>query len=492
MAGPITIPLHPDLAKYRPRYERIRVLIEEDEMAYETSAFMLPMPNEGANARTIKKPLFRHAFRNISLEIISAVKDSIFKEPIRLELPGEEKNPLWEFVQDVTRGGDDVPLLQYAKDICTLALRAYGMIWTVIDKPDYQATNFQDELINGKPYINNISPLNVRNFSVVNGELEWFAYDHLYRPIWADPTKKTPVSKKQIRIWTKESFHIVEEGQLKETFKHNFGFVPVVYQAFFLPIDTTSIIGITPFFASSRYIIWANNVGFVGDFEITKHGNSVLLAHENALSSMSMQVTPEGEPVSKLQDARGLNMFVWNGEHKPEYLVKDLESVDKSSDLADDYFKAAVDNERSMRSVLKKGVGGHDVAESGIAKMVDMAPIMAGLRATSEDLQSWCIKVLDMVARIMDVEPNYTCEFPRKFDIGMKMFEQQLDEIVKMKKVSYPSEIGMKEKYKALTPGITQNTDKQAEIDAEVDAADVSTESMGQLEREIDADINIE
>jgi hypothetical protein len=362
--------------------------------------------------------------------------------------------------------------LTYAKDVVILALRAYGTVFTIVDKPDYSANNLEDEILNGKPYLQNISPLNVLNWSITGNEFEWFAYNRTHCEPWIDPTTTIPNETIQTKIWTRNELITVEHGNIVKRYAHNWGFVPVVVQSFFKTPDDTGLIGQCPFMTTSNLLIMANNLLSIANMELFKHGNSILLMHEEAVSAMNMQVSGNGDASTKFHDQQGLNQLVWHGEKIPQYLTKELQAVTTSNQQADFYFKSAVDNERTMRSILKRGASGIDIAESGAAKAFDAAPILAGLQSTSEDLQEWTNKVLKMVSRLYgEDETAFKCEYPHKFDIIESSMSTTLDDIAKMQSTRYPSEEGMRIAWKKITPDLTVNADEQEEINAEIDAS---------------------
>ncbi len=471
----INIPLRYDILRHKEKYDRIRVLLENDESEYTNDTFCLTLPNEPPNAKDIRKKLLKVSFKNITHDLLSATKDAIFHEQIRLAFEGGNKNPLFDWCKDVTMGDKNMSLLQYAADVICYGLRGYGHVWTILDKPDYQANSFQDELKSGAPYIANVWPGNVQNYEIQNGELQWFAYNCLYTPQWADPLLPQPTgARPQLRIWTKNNFVVVDDGKAT-TFTHNFGFVPVVYQSFILPTDEASIIGITPFFTTSNLLIAANNMQSIADMEIYKHGTSVLTMHEESINTLNNEIDGSGGEHTKTQDPTGFNILHWSGVEPPEYLVKDLQAVEKAGDRASYYFGAAIQNERTMQSIFRKR---ETVRESGETKDYDAEPARAALRATAEDLEEWCKKVLIMVSRMFN-KPELTdkliCEFPENF-ILTKDFNTKLDEIAKMATAKYPSARGWKEKFKSLTPDIAHNQDIREEIDKEIEEAEINVD----------------
>lgn len=485
--GGVTIPVRDDIRKYLNIYARIRALIENDEDLYETDMFCLSLPNEPPNAKDVRRKLLRKAFDNITHDLLNATKDAIFNEGIRLEF--KESDVLKNWVNNVTLGGDDVSLIEYAADVVTYGLRAYGHVWTVLDKPTGPFTSMEDEIKNGAPYLANIYPGNIINYEIVNGELIWIAYYMPYAAPWLNPLEKPPAigGKTEIRVWTQNDYYVIRNNAVvpDEHINHNFGFVPVVYQQFIAPPDDSSIIGISPFFTSSNLIIYANNMQSVGDMELFKHGSSVLLVHEESINNMNSEIDETGIPKTKLQDAKGYNKYVYSGENAPRYLTKDLNAVGIANRQADHYFMAAVQNERSLQSVSSKR---ETVRESGETKVYDAAPARAALRATAQDLEKWCIKVLNMAARLYgreDLINSFTCEFPDRYIISNSA-EEKFKRIEQMIKTKYPSVTGMKEAYKSLTADIAHDDAARAIINTEIEE---NTNLEMSIQEEIDNQI---
>lgn len=490
---PVTIPVRIDVGKHLSKYNRIRVLMENDETAYGSDVFCLDLPNEPSNAKKVRKNLLQKSFKNITNDLLGATKDAIFHEGPRLEFDDNDSNPLSQWSKNITLGGENTSLMTYAADTVTYGLRAYGHVWTVMDKPDKEIDNMEEELKFGAPYTSNIYPGNVLNYEIVNGDLVWFAYKYPYHEPWLDPLSQPPPynGKDETRIWTQTQFIRIVQGEAPVLRDHKFGFVPVVYQSFILPPDETSIIGISPFFDSSNMIIYANNMQSVADMELFKHGSSVLLVQEDSVNSLNTEVDEDGVARTKTQDSAGYNKYVYSGEQAPEYLTKDLEAVDKASTRAKDLFMDAIQNERTLQSIYKKR---DTVRESGETKVYDAEPTNAGLRATSQDLESWCTKVLNMSARMLGREElvdSFVCEFPDRYIVG-KSADEKFKRIEHMIKTQYPSETGMREAYKSLTPEIAHDNAMREIINKEIENADINVDYEGEIEQEMKAEQEFE
>jgi len=258
-----------------------------------------------------------------------------------------------------------------------------------------------------------------------------------------------------------------------------------------MPSDENTILGLTPFFTTSNYIIYANQLQSIADMELFKFGNSLLLVHEDGISAQNTEIDSNGIAKTKIQDAAGYNKYVYGGDNKPEYLTKDLGAIDKSNSQADYYFNLAIQNERTLQSIFHKR---DTVRESGITKDYDSEPTRAGLRATAEDLEQWCKNVLNMAARMLnreDLVDSFVCEFPESY-ILTKSLNEKFDEIGKMLKTSYPSVTGIKEIYKSITPDIAHNSTIRDKINKEIEIADISIDPDKEIQDAVNKEMNAE
>jgi hypothetical protein len=229
----------------------------------------------------------------------------------------------------------------------------------------------------------------------------------------------------------------------------------------------------------------------VGDMEIYKHGTSVLTMKADAVSNQNTEVDGRGTPQTKLFDATGKNMLLYEGDTPPAYLVKDLVAVEKAYDRASGLFADAIQNERTMQSIFKKR---DTVRESGNTKDYDAEPARAALRATAEDLEICCKKILNMVARLLGQEKatdGLVCEFPESFILTEK-FSEKLDEIAKAVTAKYPSATGMREMYKALTPSVAHNEQMRIQIDKEIDDAPINVDYDAQVNAAVSFEVDAE
>jgi hypothetical protein len=462
-----SIPRRANLDKKRARWKRISALIENDEDAFKSEIFCHQLPNEKSTDYYDRRTSFPVSMVNPSQELITSPGDMLFQNGVKHEV-GD--NVLAAFTDDVTKGGDKIPYLQWLNDYVTVQLRAYGNIFTVVDKPRIVANSRLEELSSGMPYLTNIHPLAVHNYEMLDSEFLWFMYMSKYTPPWIDPRTPAPQSEDIYCVWTRKEF-IVMDADMKTkgdlSLVHNWGFVPVVHQASFKP-DTKNQLGASAFEQTSNMIIQYNNFLNIWKWELYKHAQSLMLMHEESIGATNMDTDQTGDTTQKKQ-ARG-TVLAWGGEHAPQYLVKDL-AVDAIQKAAEFWIQAAVENERDMKSVIKKGGDGQMVAESGFAKIMDREPLEANLCSLAEDCESYTEKVYDMVAKIMGVTNDSVIEFDKDFDI--RSMKTKLEDIEKLISIKFQraSISGIKEAYKGLIPEITTDPDMQATIQQEIDDA---------------------
>jgi len=425
MATKTDIPVNPELKKNENKYNRIEILLEQDEEKIREE-FCIKLPNEDNNGYEERKKTFDKTFINPVQDLVTSPVNSVFRQGYSLEVDNEN-SLLNDFLKDVTQGNDDViPYRQYLKDYIGPSIRAYGTVFVVVDKPRNVPLNKEDEKNNGLPYLSTLRPQDVISWQFKDGKLLWFAYRKLIEEVWEDPfMEEKPGSIPAEVLWTQTQMVIRKEddGEIIEVFDHNWGVVPVIIQASFLnrPSD---IIGNSAMMESSNAIIIMGNLLNQGVFELQKHGSALLLMPESATSASNLETEDNGAVLTKRHD-RG-TMLQFDGETPPSYLVKELE-VDRLLSWAEMYGKRAVENERDLKSVAKKGSDGSDVQESGFAKVISREPYETSLIALSEDLESSTNKILFVVDTMLAEKNEWKNEFDKDYDLRTK--KQKLEEI---------------------------------------------------------------
>ena len=472
----LPIPKNPQLEKKEKKWNQIEGLLDHNEEVL--IDYARQFPNEGYPAFKARKEYFLETFINRARDLISAPVNSVFGQSIKNEF-GSEKSLLKNFSDNVTLGSSAVDLTTYIRDYVAIGLRAYGNTITVIDKPPITPLSRKDERNGLLPYLSNVRPQDVLNWYLdADGEFLWFGYKKLYQDTWLNPfEEKAPDNKNYQFLWTKTELIVRDDRGYINTdmsFTHNWGIVPVVWQATFLtrPGD---VVGNAAMEQTSNYIMTQNNLLNCGVHELYKHGGSLLLMPEDAITAANFTTDKDGETEAKRQDKNG--MFTYAGEIKPEYLIKQLE-VDRMMQWAMFYAQEAADNERDLKSVAKKGTTGEMVQESGFAKVVDREPITASLASLANDIETYAFKVYNKVAKILHVENDAIYEIDKDFDL--RSVQQKFEEI----KAAQNASIGRmsptmeKEMFKNVIGDITGDIDVQKTVTQEIDEAGTEEEMM--------------
>jgi len=472
----LPIPKNPQLEKKEKKWNQIEGLLDHnDDILID---YARQFPNETNSAFDARKKYFLETFINKSRDLISAPVNSVFGQAIKNNF-GSENSLLKDFSENVILGSNLLDLKTYMRDYVAIGLRAYGNTITVIDKPKIAPVSREDERNGLLPYLSNVRPQDVLNWYLdTDGDFLWFAYRKLYQDVWLNPfEERTPDNKEFHFLWTKTDLIVRDnQGNMNTdlSFKHNWGTVPIVWQTTF-KTRPDDIIGNAAMEQTSNYIMTMNNLLNAGVHELYKHGGSLLLMPDDAITATNFTTDENGETIAKRQDKNG--MFLYQGEIKPEYLVKQLE-VDRMMQWAMFYAQEAADNERDLKSVAKKGTDGEMVQESGFAKVVDREPLTASLISLASSLETYAKKIYDKVSKIIKQQNDATFEFDKDFDL--RSVQQKFEEI----KAAQNASIGRmsptmeKEMFKNVIGDITGDIDVQKTVTQEIDEAGTEEEMM--------------
>lgn len=482
---PTKIPVHPEVESRLDKYNRITILLDQDEDQI-TEQFCRRLPNEKDNTFENRKKTFRDTFLNITQDLVTAPVNSVFAQGHKLEYKSDS-SVIKEFNENVTRTNEKTPMSKYMKDFTGMYLRSFGSVCTIVDKPRAESNSLQDELVNGMPYLTNINLQDIINWELDEfGNFKWFVYKKTYAPLWEDPfVGEQPGGLELECMYTKNDYIVREkDGDVINnlSYIHNWGFVPVVVQGSFL-LTQSDILGNAAMFQSSNSIIKFNNNLNVGNHELDKHGSALLLMHEESITSQNVKTDEEGNVEIKKHDNDG--MLPWRGEQIPQYLIKEIKSSE-FMDWAMYYQKSAIENERDLKSVAKKGTTGEQVQESGFAKMVDREPLEANLVSLSEDLELWYDKITDMAAKVLIKENDSSIEFDTDYDL--RPLNQKYEELEKANKnkIEDVSLTLLKEHWKNIAPDVTRNADVLLVVNKEIDAyePDEADEELDKIMKE--------
>ncbi len=481
------IPQHPEIQRKQKAWNRIEILLDQDEDKIKEK-FSIQFPNESNESFAERKKYFAQTFINQAQDLVSAPVNSIFRQSLTEEY-GEENSLTYEFAQNVTLGDEVTPYARYVKDFVGVGLRSYGNVFIVVDKPREVPISKEAERKEGLPYLSMIQPQNVLNWQIVNGEMIWFAYRSEYNPVWEDPVNvEQPETENLINVWTQTDFVVInEDGDLNRdmSYTHNWGFVPVVVQGAFraMPGD---LIGNAAMDQTSNMIVIYNNLLNQGVYELFKHGGSLLLMPNDAIGATNFDADADGNPHLKRQDNNGMLMF--EGEVLPQYLVKEL-AVEMIKEWAMSYAQAAYENERDLKSVVKRGNGdaAKQVAESGISKIIDRDPLETNLISLAEDIEICTDKIFQIVTKLLEEEDNHKFEFDKDFDL--KTLSVKFDEIqkaqnagIERKSISLANEM-----WKNVIGNITRDVETQEAAKEEIDNSEPLEPDEEEINKLIDS-----
>ncbi len=469
------IPINCEIDKRLRKYERCRILFEDDEQTLlddEKHLYCFRLPHDKATEYRYRKSIFVNSFINPTLELVNAPGNVIFRSAPKEEIP--EGSLTNKFSSNVTLSSNNqISLTRWMQDIASPMLRLNGTAFVVMDTPKETPISKQDQIDRRiYPYINYINPANVLNWEMQNGEFVWFAYEAYSRLPWLDPTQKAPRGQKETHIWDKEKLSIYRGNATAEIKPHEYGFVPIIYQAAYCGSDN-NIVGDSTFFTTAKLIFSAMNFMTCANMELLKFSSSLLMFPQNAICAENSTVDDNGKTVLKRQYDD--TVIVYSGEKEPGFLTKDLDSIPAAVNQYKIYMAQAIDNEKSAKSLGKAGVDGADIAQSGIAKAIDRDPIEANIVSTATDCEALHRKILNMAAKMLEeTTEKISVEYEKKYDI--KSFETKLENLKKFVTdiKGYPSITGKREMYKSVTEGITEDAEIAKTINNEIDTADVS------------------
>lgn len=457
--------IHPELAKVHPIWKQIKVLKEEDRKGYES--FMIPLPNESAAAKKDRQVTFVKGFINPTGMLLRAKGDAVFKKEIRREKlkPGQEA-----FIQEADRSKQSLQEMMHNEVAPSLA--GYGTVFAVMDKPNVKVETLEQELKDGKPFLTILDPEQVIDFEwAKDGSLEWFQYNVDAPMDRSDPWKPKRAegwkADKGIATWTKTTFTVRSATQANQFFvslTHSFGFVPVIIQAQF--VEPNKTVGASTFFSSSDYLIMGNNLDGASNLEVFKNANSTLTMDvqdwDDDQQPVHIKSAETNLRVLNKQAHDFKNVFLYT-KNKPEFMTRDLDLIELAAGRAKRYFDLAIENEKNALSV-----GNQDKPQSGVAKSMDFIDVNNVLAAAAAALQRFEVQVIRMAGQLLDEVDESSVVYPQNFDT--RSFNERLEYIKGLIEAKYPSQLGMKEAYKSLTPEISPVEATQAEINKEIDA----------------------
>jgi hypothetical protein len=456
---------HPEIKEIRSAWERIRVLVEEDEKHYTDEAYFVAFPNESDTEKSKRKIAYKMGFFNPTQELVNASGEYICRQDIVRSSPSSE---LTDFFLRADKSGQSMN--DFVKNQISPNLTAYGTVFTVVDKPRTQFNTRADELSNGMPYLCVLNPLQVKDWQWGDdGELLWFRYVQGSNYDRLDPFSEPPSSDLEYITWTRDEFYRHNsDGNLIESFSHGFGLVPIAIQASFI-IDTQKTIGKSTFFSGSRKIFMGNNLLSKANQEILKYGSVLLMSTMDAdPRQRERDLDPETNlPRMSSPSSEGNILSTGDMANPPSYLEKDISIVDKANEQAQKYFTWAAKAEATGQQAQPLQ-DAQASPQSGVSKAYDFQDVDANLYAKAQDLQSLENQIMKIVSAELKVNADYSIQYPKSFDVDS--FEAKVAQVADLKRIGFMSETGIKIANKRITSDITQDENEMDVINAEIDS----------------------
>ncbi len=461
--------MNEELEKKQGKWARIRTMIENDEG--EISGFNLRLPNESAKAFNTRRKHYVRGFVNYVQDMVTAPVNALFQKAPVLAYD-DDSSMLAEFGGNVTNSKEEPQgIEEYFKSYAGVNMRAFGIVFVVIDKPSEMSENLADEIENGKPYINLIQPEDVIDWDYKNAEFVMFKYRVVKVPKWTDYTEDPPGAVEYEYTWTVDTLYkkeIGREDNYIEEIPHTLGTVPVVAQATF-KTDDRKVLGNSSMEQTTNMLLSYNDNLHYAGYEIKKVSGAILLVPEGSKTSANVTVDATGNVTTKKQD-NGTTME-YRGKEKPAYLIKGA-TIEEAMTLARYYQVQAYENERDQKSVSKMGATGQKVAESGFAKVLEREPLILNIISFALDGDSLIRKIMNKVAFIVNEKTDsFQFAFNKEYDFTTEKERYETikvanDPLVQLGKVTPTATKAM---YRNAVKDVTRDTVEKEKINAEIE-----------------------
>lgn len=460
--------VHPEVKAMQLAWERIRILVEEDEEKYSATPNCIKFPNESDEDYRRRMEVFRMGFFNPSQQLVSKAGEYICRQQIDRTTPVKD---LEAFFAKADKSGQS--LNDFVQNQISPNITAYGTVFAVVDKPREVAPTKADELARGMPYLCILHPLQVLDWMWgEDGELLWFRYWQTESPDRTNPFSPVPTGAMEFVTWDRmEYVRHDKDGKEIERFTHGFGLVPIAIQASFV-VDTQKTLGKSTFFSGSRQIFMGNAHLSKANVEIERYG-SILITSTMDWDPRQRErdIDPETNlPKQTSPTAEGNILTTGDMANPPMYLVKDLDIIDKANAQAQKYFDWAAHAEATGQEAapLAAPEAKPGAPESGVAKAYDFQDVDANLHAKAQDLQAMEEQIARIVAAELKVKPEFSIKYPQSFDVDS--FEAKVSQVAGLNSITFASETGIKTAMKRITPDLTMDQAERDKINKEIDA----------------------
>ena len=457
---------HPEIAGMEAYWTRARVLLEEDEASYGDKAFFIDLPNEDPEERKARLSEYLMGFCNPSQDLVSVKGDYILRRGVDRKTDNTE---LSQFFARADRSGQS--LNDFIRNQGSPTLQGYGTVVAVVDKPRTIAQTKAQELASGMPYLCILNPLQILDWKWgLDGSLEFFRYWQGSADTFRTEFSPAQTSTREYVTWTKNWYYRHDEkGDLKDFLNHNFGIVPVAIQGAFM-MDSEKTLGKSTFFSSSQKIFMANNKLSVANYNIAGYGHLLMMERQDVDErhvKLKRDADTNRKEITEATKEKKV-LPVQDMAKKPEYLLMDIEIVDKANHQAQLYFHLAAQAEATGREPMPLS-GPQGSPQSGISKAYDFQDMDANLFAHAMDLQEFEIQISTIVTKIQRINATFSILYPRNFDV--RGFQSKIQRIMELQKAEYPSKTGMNIAWRSLTTELTSDQAEQAIINGEIEAA---------------------
>lgn len=458
--------LHPEVKAMRPAWERIRVLMEEDEVKYTDPKYFFDFPNEDQAEKERRRIAYSMGFFNPTQDLISASGEYILRQQITRTSSSSE---IQKFYARADKSGQS--LNDFVKNQISPNITAYGTVFAVVDKPRNIFATKAQELAGGMPYLCILHPLQVMDWAYgEDGKLLWFRYIQAEQVDKSNAFAAPSGGDIEYITWTQSEWvRHNKEGKEVDRFAHNFGLVPVAIQASFLS-DSEKTLGKSTFFSGSRHIFMGNSHLSKANQEILKYGSTLLISSMDFDPRQRERDIDPASNLRKLQSpmAEGNVLSTNDMANPPAYLEKDISVVEVANAQAQKYFDWAAHAEATGQTAMPLA-GPEGSPQSGVAKAYDFQDVDANLHAKALDLQAIETEIVSIVAAELKVNAEYSIKYPTSFDVDS--FEAKVSQVADLDRIGFASELGKKIAQKRITPDLTQDEAERKAIDAEIDAA---------------------
>lgn len=352
---------------------------------------------------------------NHTREVVDLVNKYLFRGEI-IRKTDDAPDCLRDFWQNATLKGLNMD--EFAR-IASTKSSIGGRPWVIVDNNfgELGVTSKKSaEESDARVYAYIVPPERVLDLSYDDsGQLNWIMIEEVVRDD-ADPFDSTGDERSRYRIWTRDSWHLIDEGEggeLKiDSKRHDLGEVPAV------PVDNM--------FCDDPYVSPAliADIAYLDRAVANYLSNLDAIFQDQTFSQLAMPaqgVLPGDDAYNKLLEMGTKRVFLYDGEggNVPTYLSPDprqaqliISAVQQI--INEIYHSVGLAGERTKQD-NSKGIDN----SSGVAKAKDFERVVALLQSKAESLETFENHLARLVCNWHGVEPpeeDLVC-YPSSFDV---------------------------------------------------------------------------